>query len=162
MIYFYVIRSAILSAATGMTIIMMMIPAAGSPLAAIAGAWLAGARALHIFRNPPSGLASAFEVELRSRFVLHDALWGSPTARIALGARSTIAGGGAALASTNANAAAVALIEAASPHQWWWRCWHGRWFWGRHQRLAAAGAQYHDGTGVSGDGARWSAPSGWH
>lgn len=88
----------------------------GCPLAAIAGAWLAGARALHVFRKPASALTSAFEVELRARFILHDALWGSPTARIALGARSTIAGGGAALASTNANAAAAALIDAASPH----------------------------------------------
>lgn len=98
------------SADVGITLYM------GSPLAAIAGAWLAGARALSIFRKPVPALTTAFEVELRARFVLHDALWGSPTARIALGARSTIAGGGAALASTNANAAAAALIDAASPH----------------------------------------------
>lgn len=50
----------------------------GSPFAALAGYALATWRANAIFKTPPARLLNAFEVEIKARFMLHNALHGHP------------------------------------------------------------------------------------
>jgi hypothetical protein len=55
---------------------------AGAPFAALAGLSLATWRCNAIFKSAPSRLLNAYEVEIRCRFVLHNALHGHPYERL--------------------------------------------------------------------------------
>jgi PAS domain S-box-containing protein len=50
----------------------------GAPIAAMAGLAISNYRATHILKTPASRLVNAFEVELKARYMLHEALWGHP------------------------------------------------------------------------------------
>jgi PAS domain S-box-containing protein len=50
----------------------------GGPIAALAGVSLCNYRATTITLTPASRLANAFEVELKGRYMLHEAIWGHP------------------------------------------------------------------------------------
>jgi len=50
----------------------------GSPLAGTAGYALANARARSVHRLPVDNALSAYDVELKVRYLLHTALWGHP------------------------------------------------------------------------------------
>jgi PAS domain S-box-containing protein len=52
----------------------------GIPFAIVGGMWFANWRVDSIMRRPVNRLQDAYEVELRGRYMLHQALWGHPTA----------------------------------------------------------------------------------
>lgn len=58
---------------------------AGSPLAFLSGLMLFSARAHCIMRTPPARLISPYDIEIKARIVVHDALYGHITDRIGLG-----------------------------------------------------------------------------
>jgi PAS domain S-box-containing protein len=66
----------------------------GSPLALLSGLALFSARANCVMRTPPARLISPYDIEIKARLVVHDALYGHITDRIGLsvylgGLRST-------------------------------------------------------------------------
>jgi hypothetical protein len=54
----------------------------GLPLAGVAGVYLANWRAAWILRTPAVRLSSPYEIELKARYLIHQALWGHHTSRL--------------------------------------------------------------------------------
>jgi hypothetical protein len=57
----------------------------GCPIAALAGIALSNMRATYIVKIPANRINSIYEVELKCRYLLHQALWGHPTDQVAFG-----------------------------------------------------------------------------
>jgi hypothetical protein len=57
----------------------------GAPAAALAGIALSNMRATQIVKTPPIRMNSVFDIELKCRYLLHQALWGHPTDHVTFG-----------------------------------------------------------------------------
>jgi hypothetical protein len=53
----------------------------GAPFVALAGVTLANTRAERLFRLPAASAMTVYDIELKARYLLHEFLWGHPTAK---------------------------------------------------------------------------------